>query len=59
MFLVYNVVTEDRLTKGARDVLLGAEKEDGMVKRLIVRFYNPSHGQEHRDLLTLVDTLRH
>ena len=26
MFLVYNVVTEDRLTKGARDVLLGTEK---------------------------------
>ena len=53
MFLVYNVVTEDRLTKGARDVLLGAEKGDG---RLIVRFHNPSHGQEHRELLTLVDT---
>ena len=59
MFLVYNVVTEDRLTKGARGVLLGAEKGDGMVKRLIVRFHNPSHGQEHRDLLTLVDTLSH
>ena len=30
MFLVYNVVTEDRLTKGARDVLREKLSEVGM-----------------------------
>ena len=46
---VHNICTVDGLTNGARGVLLGVEKKEDKVKRLIVRFHNKNHGREARE----------
>lgn len=46
---VHNICTVDGLTNGARGVLLGVEKKENKVKRLIVRFHNKNHGREARE----------
>ena len=47
--MVHNVDTLDGLTNGARGVLVGVEKKDGAVKRLLVKFHNPDHGRGRRE----------
>ena len=46
--LVHNVNTLDGLTNGCRGVLVDVEKTGEAVKRLVVRFHNPSHGSLQR-----------
>ena len=47
--LVHNINTLDGLTNGARGVLVAVEKKDGAIKRLAIRFHNPSHGESQRE----------
>ena len=49
VILTLNVNTVDGLTNGARGVLLGVEKKNGAVSRLIIKFHNPDHGREQRE----------
>ena len=49
VIMVHNVNTLDGLTNGARGVLVAVEKKDGAIKRLAIRFHNPSHGESHRE----------
>ena len=54
VIMVHNVDTIDGMTNGARGVLVDIEKsrmKDGttIVKRLIVEFHNPRHGQDQRE----------
>ena len=49
VILTLNVNTVDGLTNGARGVLLGVEKKNGAVSKLIVEFHNPDHGREQRE----------
>jgi hypothetical protein len=47
--LVHNINTLDGLTNGARGVLVAVEKKDGYIKRLAVKFHNPTHGELQRE----------
>ena len=47
--LVHNVNTLDGLTNGARGVLVAVERKEGTVKRLAIKFHNPSHGAIQRE----------
>ena len=49
VILTLNVNTVDGLTNGARGVLLGVEKKNGEVSKLIIKFHNPDHGREQRE----------
>ena len=49
VILTLNVNTVDGLTNGARGILLGVEKKNGAVSKLIVEFHNPDHGREQRE----------
>ena len=47
--LVHNVNTLDGLTNGARGVLVAVERKDGVIKRMAIKFHNPSHGASARE----------
>ena len=49
VMLIWNVCTSDGLTNGSRGQLLDVElTKEGVVKRLIIKFYNEKHGRQRR-----------
>ena len=49
VILVHNIDTLDGLTNGCRGVLVAVEKSGEVVKRLVIKFKNPEHGQLRRE----------
>ena len=47
--MIFNVNVVDGLMNGARGVLIDVQKKDDKVKKLVIKFHNPSHGREQRE----------